>query len=153
MATLSKDVQTYIVQQLACFATPSEVAVSVAEHFGVTIDRRQVRKYNPQQVRVAEKWQQIFVATRKAFLEDAGAHAVAHQAFRLRELLDLYRRAKKQGNTKLAADLLRQAAEEVGGSFTNRRELSGHGGSPVPSPVVVYVPDNQRSGAALQGSE
>ncbi len=48
----------------------------------------------------------------------------------------------------LASSLLKQAAEEVGGSYTNRRELTGKDGKdlPVPvSPVTIFqLPDNGR---------
>jgi SLT domain-containing protein len=49
---------------------------------------------------------------------------VANQAFRLNELHDLYKKAKKAKNMKLAADLLEQIAREVGGVLTNSRELN-----------------------------
>ena len=58
-------------------------------------------------------------------------------------------KAENQGNMVLASSLLKQAAEEVGGSYTNRRELTGKDGRdlPVPvSPVTIFqLPDNGRS--------
>jgi hypothetical protein len=50
-------------------------------------------------------------------------HSIANQSFRLAELTDLYRKAKKSKNHVLAAALMKQAAEEVGGAFTNERNV------------------------------
>lgn len=130
MPSLSEDQKRRIVQGLACFRTPSEVSEDVEEEFGVKIDRSHVRKYNPEQVSdVAEKWRVLFAETRKRFVEEVAEIPITHQSFRLRELLDLYRKAKR--NPVLAASLLEQAAKEVGGAFTNRREHSGPGGGPI----------------------
>ena len=52
------------------------------------------------------------------------------------------------GNIALAAQLFEQAAKEAGDSYTNRRELTGKNGAPLPaaaSAVVMYqLPDNGR---------
>ena len=121
MAHLSEAQKTFIVQRLACWRTPSEVVDDVKETFGIEIPREQVRQYNPLQVRVAAKWQALFDATRKKFIDEVAAEAIAHQAFRLREYLDLYRTAKSRKNLVLAAQLLEQAAKEAGGAYTNHR--------------------------------
>jgi len=49
----------------------------------------------------------------------------------LRALQRMADKAETQGNTGLAAQLYKQAAEEVGNAYTNRRELSGPGGKPI----------------------
>jgi hypothetical protein len=46
MPKLSQEVQAFIVQQLACFLTPSEVAAAVSEEFGLGISRQQAWKYH-----------------------------------------------------------------------------------------------------------
>jgi hypothetical protein len=40
-------------------------------------------------------------------------------------------KAEAQGNMVLASSLLEQAAKEMGGAFTNRRELTGKDGGAV----------------------
>lgn len=131
MPALNEDQKRFIVQGLACFRTPSEVAEAVKEEFGVEVPREQVRNYNPLQVDVAAKWRALFVETRERFLADIAEIGIAHQSFRLRELLDLYQQAKRSRNAMLAASLLEQAAKERGGMFTNRRELTGPDGGPM----------------------
>jgi hypothetical protein len=149
---LSQHVQTFIVQSLACFDTPSVVVDAVRKEFGETITRQSVEGYDPSKKagsKLAEKWKALFEETRKTFLEDTATIAISHRAVRLRALQRMADKAETQGNMVLASSLLKQAAEEVGGSYTNRRELTGKDGKdlPVPvSPVTIFqLPDNGRS--------
>lgn len=148
---LKDDVKTFIVQSLACFDTPSIVVEAVRKEFGATITRQSVEGYDPTKKagsNLAEKWRLLFEETRKTFLEDTATIAISHRAVRLRALQRMADKAESQGNMVLASSLLKQAAEEVGGSYTNRRELTGKDGKdlPVPvSPVTIFqLPDNGR---------
>ena len=47
MAKLTQEVQAFIVQQLACFLTPSEAAAVVAEEFGGSRRRRLIEWGGP----------------------------------------------------------------------------------------------------------
>lgn len=134
MAKLTDPVKMAIVQALACFDTPSEVAAAVKEEFGISITRQQVAAYDPTKATckgLAKKLRAVFEETRKAFLNDVATIPIAQQAFRLRALQREFERAKSRGNSALAAQLLEQAAKELGGAFTNRRELTGQGGGPI----------------------
>lgn len=138
---LSKDVRRFIVVRLACFETPTEVAAAVNETFGLTLDRRNISHYHPEYAGadLAKEWRGLFAATRKAYLEETADIPVAQQAFRLRQLQSLYDRAKLRGNDKLAAEHLRQAAEEVGEVYTNSRRLQ-HSGQVSSGVLAVPVP-------------
>ncbi|MDW9787721.1 DUF2280 domain-containing protein [Sinorhizobium meliloti] len=149
---LKDDVKTFIVQSLACFDTPSIVVEAVRKEFGETITRQSVEGYDPTKkagTNLAEKWKLLFEETRKTFLEDTATIAISHRAVRLRALQRMAEKAENQGNMVLASSLLKQAAEEVGNAYTNRRELTGKDGKdlPVPvSPVTIFqLPDNGRS--------
>ncbi len=149
---LKDDVKTFIVQSLACFDTPSIVVEAVRKEFGATITRQSVEGYDPTKKagsNLAEKWKLLFEETRKTFLEDTATIAISHRAVRLRALQRMADKAETQGNMVLAASLMKQAAEEVGNAYTNRRELTGKDGKdlPVPvSPVTIFqLPDNGRS--------
>ncbi|ASS57593.1 DUF2280 domain-containing protein [Rhizobium leguminosarum] len=151
-AKLTDEVKTYIVQALACFDSPSIVASAVKKEFGVEVSRQLVESHDPNKKAasgLAPKWRVIFEETRKTFLEDTASIAISHRAVRLRALQRMADKAENQGNMALASSLLKQAAEEVGGSYTNRRELTGKDGKdlPVPvSPVTIFqLPDNGRS--------
>jgi hypothetical protein len=151
-AKLTDVVKTYIVQSLACFDSPSIVAVAVKREFNVEVSRQLVESHDPNKkaaTGLAPKWRALFEETRKTFLEDTATIAISHRAVRLRALQRMADKAETSGNMVLASSLLKQAAEEVGGSYTNRRELTGKDGKdlPVPvSPVTIFqLPDNGRS--------
>lgn len=151
-AKLSDEVKTFIVQALACFDSPSVVSAAVKKDFAVEASRQLVESHDPNKkavVKLAEKWKVLFEETRKAFLEDTSKIAISHRAFRLRALQRMADKAEERGNMVLASSLLKQAAEEVGNAYTNRRELTGKDGKdlPVPvSPVTIFqLPDNGRS--------
>jgi hypothetical protein len=150
-AKLSREQQTYVVQALACFDSPSVVAAAVRKEFSVTLTPQSVEAYDPTKKagrNLAARWKALFEETRKTFLEDTASIAISHRAVRLRALQRMADKAETQGNMVLASSLLKQAAEEVGGSYTNRRELTGKDGKdlPVPvSPVTIFqLPDNGR---------
>lgn len=125
MPRLTPDIQAFIVQRLACFDTPTAVAEAVKATHGVTVDRRQVETYSPERAgqKPAAKWCKLFEATRAKFVQDTAHIAIAHRSYRLQELDDMARLAKRKGNYTLAAQLLEQAAKEMGESYTNRRVL------------------------------
>lgn len=149
--TLPPEVQTYIVQALACFDTPSVVAEAVKREYGLTVSRQKVEAYDPNKRAarsLAQRWVTLFEETRKAFLEDTSKIAISHRAVRLRALQRMAEKAETMGNIALAAQLFEQAAKEAGDSYTNRRELTGKNGAPLPAAapaVVMYqLPDNGR---------
>jgi hypothetical protein len=149
---LSDGVKAYIVQALACFDTPSVVVAAVKKEFSVDVSRQLVENYDPTKRagdNLSAKWRMLFEETRKVFLEDTATIAISHRAVRLRALQRMAEKAEERGNMVLASSLLKQAAEEVGGAYTNRRELTGKDGKdlPVPvSPVTIFqLPDNGRS--------
>ena len=145
------EVKTFIVQSLACFDTPAVVAEAVKKEFGETITRQTVECYDPNKRAgraLSAKWRLLFDETRKAFLDDTSKIGISHRSVRLRALDRMAGRAEERGNMVLAKDLLKQAAEEMGNAFTNRRELTGKDGKDLPAPVapvtIFQLPDNGR---------
>ncbi|WPZ05647.1 DUF2280 domain-containing protein [Pelagerythrobacter marinus] len=150
---LTDDVKTFIVQALACFDTPSQVVDAVNQEFGVTVTRQNVEKYDPTKVagkNLAPKWRAMFEQARKSFIEDSSQIAIAHRSTRLRALQRMAAKAEAKGNFPLAAQLHKQAAEEMGNAYTNRRELTGKDGKDLPAPAapvaIFALPDNGRDG-------
>lgn len=142
MAKLNEAVQRFIVQALACYDTPTQVAESVKEEFGLEITRQQVSIYDASKTTgktMAKKWKDLFWDTRKKFRDEVSEIPIADQAYRLRQLQRLAQEAMRRKNIVLAASLLEQAAKEKGGMFTNKRELSGPGGGPIAQ--VSMTPD------------
>ena len=63
MATLSDGAKRFIVQALACFDSPQQVADAVKEEFGVEVHRAQVEQYDPTKAsgaKLATKWRVLF---------------------------------------------------------------------------------------------
>lgn len=129
MSALSDDVKTFIVQALACFDPPSVVVKAVKAEFGEAVTPQQVEAYNPERRAgqgLSEGYREIFRATREAFLEDTASIGISHRVTRLRTLQRLADRAETQGNIALAAQLVAQAAKEVGDVFTNRQRIDAN---------------------------
>ena len=140
MAVLKDAHKRYIVQALACWDTPSQVSEAMKDEFGLDVPRTQVAQYDPTKVAgkdLAKKWVQLFHDTRQRFREEIAEVPIADQAFRLRALGKIYDRHLSRGNVVGAAGVLEQAAKEVGGAFTNRREHTGAGGGPIEQKTVV----------------
>ncbi|TPM39363.1 DUF2280 domain-containing protein [Mesorhizobium sp. B2-2-3] len=151
-AKLSEAAKTFIVQSVACFDTPSVVVEAVRKEFGAMVTRQTVEGYDPTKkagAALSSKWRALFAETRKTFLEDTATIAISHRAVRLRALQRMADKAETMGNMSLAAQLHKQAAEEVGNAYTNRRELTGKDGKDLPAPTapvtIFQLPDNGRS--------
>ena len=125
---LPDEAKAFIIQALACWETPSEVAKAVRDAFGLTVSRQAVQAYNPtkrQGAALAPAHRAMFEATRAAFLQRTAEIGISHRAVRLRTLERLIDRAESMGNIALAAELLEQAAKEFGNAYTNKREVAG----------------------------
>jgi hypothetical protein len=147
MAALAENVKLRIVQALACFDTPSQVAKEINAEFGIVVSPQQCELYDPNKragQKLSERYRQIFAETRKTFLEDTSTIGVSHRAVRLRTLQRLIDRAESQGNIGMVSQLLEQVAKETGDAYTNRHKLehTGKDGGPIktqPVPVDLTV--------------
>jgi hypothetical protein len=143
MASLKPDVKLFIVQCLACFDTPTQVKDKVKQEFGIEVGLQKLSAYNPDTVagsRMSQKLKAVFEETRNAYTESIKGIAIANQAFRLHALQRMFERVEKQGNVVIGAQLLEQAAKEVGEAFTNKSKLEhgGEGGGPLTVVVKKY---------------
>lgn len=149
--SLPDEVKRFIINGLAAFDTPSQVSAAVREEFGIEVARQVVEAHDPNKFagrNLAPKWREMFEASRKGFIEEATAVPIAHRSTRLRALYRMAQVAERKGNFPLAAALNKQAAEEMGNAYTNRREVTGAGGKDLPAPAaavaVFALPDNGR---------
>ncbi|MFY2514041.1 DUF2280 domain-containing protein [Acinetobacter soli] len=148
MAALKKEVKLFIVRSLAVFNTPTETAELVNQEYGIKVTKQQCEKYDPTKragENLSEELKNDFEKTREMFLGKPEAIPIANLAVRLQRLENQYQRHSK--NRVAALNILRQAAEDVGGKYTNKTELTGAGGDPFnPEPVthVVATPEQIR---------
>lgn len=123
---LSDEQKRFIVQALACFDSPSDVADAVKEEFGIEVSRQLVQTYDPTKHAgkdLAKKWIAVFHASREEFLASTAKIPIANRAFRLREMEGNYRRLKRQKNYVAANAVLEQAAKECGDVYTNKTKI------------------------------
>jgi hypothetical protein len=126
--------QTAVVQRLAMYDSPQQVADWVKEEFGIDMTRQAVQYYDPTVgEKPSEKWCAIFEATRSEFLKTTADIPIANKSVRLRRLERMALAAERQRNYLLAAQLHEQAAKEVGEIYTNRHKMehTGKDGEPI----------------------
>lgn len=145
MARLTEPQKIFIIQRLACFETPIDIIKALKEDYGVAVSAQALQGYDPTKYNgqnLSKKLRTAFEETRARFLDDIGSIAIANKAVRLRMLERMAVRAYDKGNSPLAAQLLEQAAKEVGEAYTNRQRLehTGKDGQPiaVESKVSAY---------------
>lgn len=124
MPKLPEPVKAFIVQRLACFDTPTQVAAAVKEEFGLEVTRQRVHEYDPGRKSPGKKWRALFDSTRARFLEGVSDIPSANKATRIRRLERMAVAAEASKNYALAAQLYEQIAKEMGGLYTNKRELA-----------------------------
>lgn len=130
MATLKGEVKAFIVQSLACFDTPSQVVESVKKEFGLSITRQQVESHDPTKANgrgLAQKWVDMFNATRERFQNEISDIPIANKAYRLRVLDRMATRAEGMKNLALTAEIIEQAAKECGDAYTNKHKFEHSG--------------------------
>lgn len=157
MAALKPEVRAFIVQELACFDTPSQIVESVQKEFKVQVTRQQVASHDPTKVAgkgLAQKWVELFNLTRDRFLNEISDIPIANKAYRLRVLQRMSTTAEGMKNLGMTAQLLEQAAKEVGDVYTNKQKVeqsvvATHNVMPVPS--CDNVDDWEKAAQKQQG--
>ena len=132
MATLKEPVKIFIVQSLACRDTPQEVADAVKQEFGIQIERQQVAAYDPTKARgkdLSKKFVELFHKTRADFDTGLIDIPIANKHYRLKQYQKHLERNSR--NAVLSMSILKQAAQDLGGQFTNRQEITGKDGKPI----------------------
>ena len=130
MAALKEPVKMFIVQSLACFETPQQVADAVMQRYGIEIDRRQCENYDPTKFagrNLSKKLKELFERSRKEFRENIEDIAIANKAFRLNELQKMYDDSGR--NKRAKQNLLKQAFQETDGRVTKQEITGANGGA------------------------
>lgn len=141
MAALKSEVKAFIIQSVACYDTPAQVADAVLKEFGIKITRQQVEQNDPTKVSskgLAKKWVDLFHSTRERFQTEIADIPIANKAYRLRTLNRMATNTENMRNYALTAQLMEQAAKEMGDVYTNKQKVeqklvASHNIMPVPS--------------------
>ncbi|MCL6243808.1 DUF2280 domain-containing protein [Acinetobacter sp. ANC 7200] len=129
MAALKEPVKIFIVQSLACFETPQQVADAVKQRFGIEIERQQCENYDPTKYsgrNLSKKLKDLFEKTRKDFKTNIEDIPVANKAFHFKELQKMYddwgkNKVMRQNVLKQAQGLL-QLGKSAGPSGLSEKE-------------------------------
>lgn len=133
---LKREHKEFAVRCFARFMQATEVAAAIKEQFGIEISVQAAAYYNPTTAAgagLAKSLKDLYDAERESY---RGAELNIPTANRVTRLEILDRRIRhllnqSRVNDPLVAQLLEQQAREMGGMFTNRRELTGKDGGPL----------------------
>lgn len=125
---LTEEVKRRIVVELARFKTPPEVRTILLQEYEVELRTQDIIRYDATKdyCVVGPALRDLFERSRKEYVAGSADLYIAHQSYRLRRLQQLSMKAEEQGNIRLAAELLEQAAKDFGGAFTNVRQIEGN---------------------------
>jgi hypothetical protein len=142
MASLKPEVKAFIVQSLACFDPPSQVVDAVLKEFGIKITRQQAESHDPNKAAgkaLAKRWVDMFQATRERFQNETADIPIANKAYRLRVLDRMAVNTERVKNYGMTAQLIEQAAKEVGDAYTNKQKVehTGKDGGPIESATLT----------------
>lgn len=165
MATLREPIKIFIVQSLACFDTPQQVADAVKQEFGIEIERQQVSAYDPTKPtgkNLSKKLKDLFTRTRKDFKSNIYDIPLANKAVRLNELQKMYVDWNK--NKKMKQSVIKQIKDEMQGyeiqlldaqlkqlEIDKIKNGDGEGADdPTPVKVAIQVVDASKENAEHQ---
>ena len=165
MAALKEPVKIFIVQSLACFDTPQQVADAVKQEFGIEIERQQVSAYDPTKPtgkNLSKKLKDLFTRTREDFKSNIYDIPLANKAVRLNELQKMYVDWNK--NKKMKQSGIKQIKDEMQGyeiqlldaqlkqlEIDKIKNGDGEGADdPTPVKVTIQVVDASKENAEHQ---
>lgn len=93
MTMLKESVKVFIVQSLACFESPQQVADAVKQNFNIEIERQQVAAYDPTKLtgkNLSQKYKDLFRQARTDFKANVEDIPIANTAFHFKALQQLY---------------------------------------------------------------
>lgn len=116
MRRLPDAIKRRIVEHLACYQSHAEVVDLVSSEFDVTLTPRHVRAYDPMSFQFAGslRWMDYYRTVRERCDKELGEVAIAHRAYRMRQLQRILDPAVERGDFRLALKILEQAAKEMG---------------------------------------
>lgn len=165
MAALKEPVKIFIVQSLACFETPQQVADAVKQDFKIEVSRQQVAAYDPTKYvgrNLSKKLKDLFESTRAEFKASVYDIPLANKAVRLNELQKMYDSWGK--NKVMKQSIIKQVKDEMHGYEIQLLDIQlkqleidkikngdGEGADdPTPVKVTIQVVDASKSNAEHQ---
>lgn len=165
MAALKEPIKIFIVQSLACFETPQQVADTVKQEFKIEISRQQVSLYDPTKHvgrNLSKKLKDLFEQTRADFKSNIYDIPLANKAVRLNELQKMY--VDWKNNKVKKQNIIKQIKDEMHGyeiqlldvqlkqlEIDKIKNGDGEGADdPTPVKVTIQVVDASKENAEHQ---
>ena len=140
---LTEEQKAFIVRAYARFEATAEICLSFREKYNVELPQQRCLQYNPASVSfmASPKWRDLFDRAREHFITNTQDIGITNKTVRLQRLEKLCVSAISRKNTKLACEIMEQAAKEMGEVFTNKREIK----SDVRSVTATMTTDELRN--------
>lgn len=165
MAALKEPVKIFIVQSLASFDTPQQVADAVKQRFKIEITRQQCENYDPTKYggrNLSKKLKDLFHKTREEFRANIYDIPLSNKAYRLKELQRMYEDWGK--NKIMKQNIIKQFKDEMHGHDIQLLDIEmkkleiqrirdgddGAGDDPTPVTVTINVVDASKKDAEHQ---
>lgn len=161
MTTLKDEHRRFIIEMFAAFSTLDEIEKALQDVYGLPVPKSTILRHNPDTVQgkaeLGAQWKTLFADRRKHFLEDLASIPIASAAYRLGRLQKIIDDPVKSKSPPLVMDALEQAAKEMGGVFTNKRDVTSNGETLAVIGIEVVQPATnpygKRPGGTDAGSE
>lgn len=140
MKKLTNEVKRHCVMALAVYTAPSMVQRELKATFGVDVSVSTIVGYDPgtaQGASLSVRWRELFEKTREAFVAQCSRVPIMHRYYRMMVLQRILDKEEERGNTVGMREVLKQAAEEMGNAYSNKREVTGADGSPIAMSMTV----------------
>lgn len=125
---LTTEIKVFIVRRFACFESTREVRKAVEDEYGLELSGPAVARYNATnasgEASMGQELKELFWTTRKRFEEEIEDIGIVHKAYRLQKMDEMERKARAKEDFKSASDLLKQAAEELGGAYEKGKGIT-----------------------------
>jgi hypothetical protein len=116
VTTLPTTVKRFIVTNLACGDSLSEVVAKVKDEFKITVSPQAVQKYDPRRVsgkELSAGLRELFETTREKFLLETASLNLAHREIRLRKLETILDEAMAAKQWKTAAMIIAESRKQM----------------------------------------
>lgn len=123
---MTEDKQFFILKRLAELDPMPSIIRAFKEEYGEDITIQTVRSYDPRDWhanKYAKENEELFFRIRQNLIDQVERIPIANRVYRVQELQRLYQESSADGDRQNAMRALEMSAKEVGGIYTNTRQI------------------------------
>lgn len=143
---MTHEQKVFVITSLACFNTLTETARMFSDEYGIDFALATFQRYDPTTLRgreLSEKYKELFYQIRSEYMEREQDIPIAHRIVRLKRLEDEY---MNNDDPTIRLKVLEQASKEVGGLYTNKRDVGVNAEVSMLSALMDDLADESQSG-------